>query len=395
MVNKKSILDVDLTGKRILLRVDYNVPIEDGKVTSDEAWRIDATLPTLQHLLSKNCRVVVMAHLGRPNGEVVESLRIRPVVDYLISRLPDVPIEVAPGVVGPDVEAMAQEMPERSILVLENVRFHNGEMRNDESFSKQLAALADFFVMDGFAVAHRAHASTVGVAAFLPCVAGLLMKKEIEGLSRVMMGFTRPVLGVLSGLKLETKLGLIRLFCDRYDFVVVGGGIANTLYQAKGLNVGKSLVDEALLGDAKRIVEEYGEKFKLSPDVMTAKEVREGVQAIPKDVERLDDDDIILDMGPRGLRMLEDLTTKVQTVVWNGPLGKYETPPFNAGTDAFAHTLAEGGEMTTVVGGGDTVTAVVRAGHLEKFSLISTGGGAMLEYLEGKALPGVEVIAEK
>lgn len=394
MTPKKTVRDIDLTGKTVLLRSELNVPIVDGAVTSDEAWRVHAALPTIQFLVGKGCKVVLVTHLGRPQGERVPELSTQQLQQYLTDSLDGVPVAFSPDIVGPSVDAMVSAMDPGTVLLLENIRFDARETRNDEEFAKALAGLADLFVNDAFGTAHRAHASTVGVAAFIPCVAGLQMEKEILGLSPLIEGFTPPVLSILSGLKLETKLPIIRTFADRYDHVAIGGGLANTLYKAQGYEVGRSLVDDGMLGDAESIVQDLGEKLVLSPDVVVATSVDAGVEHAVKMVDALDPDDIILDMGPLGVQQITDLIDRVQTVVWNGPLGMCEVAPYNAATDAIAEALANSGSgMKTVVGGGDTVTAVVRAGHIENFDLISTGGGAMLEYLEGKPLPGIEAIA--
>jgi phosphoglycerate kinase len=392
MLEKKTIKDIDLFGKKVLVRVDYNVPLVNGRVTDKEAWRIDATLDTIKYLQSQNAKVILMAHLGRPKGKIVPELSLKPVANYLSDKI-NWRVELIE--LNEGMEERVARLPEKGVAILENMRFYPGEKENDPELSKGIASLAEVFVMDGFAVAHRTHASVVGVAQYLPTVAGLLVEKEIRELSLLMGGFTSPAVGIIGGSKIETKVGVIRKFCEMYDYVIVAGGVANTIYKAMGKDVGKSLVDDEMLGEAKSIYDEFGEKIIISEDVVVAKEIKEKVLKRTIAVSQLEKDDIILDVGEKGIAKFKNIIDKVKTLVWNGPLGVYELKPFNKGTDELARYIARAGQMRSVVGGGDTVTAVVRAGLIDKFSLVSTGGGAMLDFLEGKSLPGIEVIQDK
>jgi phosphoglycerate kinase len=387
---KLSIRDIDLSGKRVFMRVDFNVPLsEDGKtITSDK--RIRASLPTIQLALEKGCGLVLASHLGRPKGKRVPEMSLAPVAEAL-AKLLGKPVAFAPDCIGAEVEAMLPKAGE--VLLLENLRYHSAEERNDPEFSKQLAALCDLYVNDAFGTAHRAHASTVGMIAFVPvAAAGLLMEKELEYLNLVTQNPPRPCLAILGGAKVSDKIEVIENLMKFVDNLIIGGAMAYTFLKAKGLPIGKSLVEDDKLELAKSLMEKAGPKLMLPTDHIVSAEFREGAPS--EAVTTIPDGVMGLDIGPATVAAFCAEIAKAKTIIWNGPMGVFEKPPFDIGTVAVAKAVAESG-ATSLVGGGDSEKAVKAAGVASKISHISTGGGASLEFLAGIKLPGVEALTEK
>jgi len=384
-MNKKTIEDVKVDGKRVLVRVDFNVPLAEGEVTDDT--RIRAALPTIRYLLDRGARVILCSHLGRPKGKVVEGLRMDPVASRL-SELLDRPVRKVDDCVGPEVEAAADEMEPGDVLLLENLRFHAGEKANDPDFARQLAGLADLFVNDAFGTAHRAHASMAGVPAYLPAVAGFLMGKELAYLGAALDIPRRPFIAILGGAKISDKIGVIDNLLDRVDAILIGGGMANTFLKAKGYEVGQSLVEDESLETATRLLATAGDKLVLPVDVVVADRFDAEAEYRTVPVDAVPPDWRILDIGPQTVSLFEARLANARTIVWNGPMGVFEFPAFAVGTEAIAEILGEL-DATTVIGGGDSAAAIRRAGVTDKVTHVSTGGGASLEFLEGKDLPGV------
>lgn len=377
----------DLAGKRVLVRLDLNVPMKDGKVT--DATRIDRSLPTVRALRAMGASVVIAAHLGRPKGQVVADLSLAPLVPELESRLGE-PVALAEV-----ADARAQAA---GVVLLENLRFNAGEEKNSPEFSAALAATADVYIGDAFSCAHRAHASTEGVARLLPSFAGLLMREEVSALEAAVGKGERPIAAVVGGAKVSTKLAVLEHLIERVDYLIIGGGMANTFLAAKGVAIGTSLCEPDLLGTARSILakaEASGRQIVLPLDVQITPAFDAPDQASVVDVSAVPSDQMILDVGPASVTALEALLEGCKTLLWNGPLGVFEVPPFDLGTNAVAQkaaALSKAGRMTSVAGGGDTVAALKHAGALEDFSYVSTAGGAFLEWLEGKELPGVAVL---
>ncbi len=391
-MNKKTVRDVDVTGKRVLVRVDFNVPIQDGEVTDDT--RIRAALPTIQYFIEKGAKVILMSHLGRPKPENRDQFKMDPVAKRL-SELLGRPVKKVDAVVGPEVEKAVAEMQPGDVLLLENTRFEPGERKNDPDLARKLAALADIYVNDAFGSAHRAHASTAGVKQVrpdLPAVAGFLMERELEMLGKVLGTPERPFVVVLGGAKISDKIGVLERLLGLADRVLIGGGMANTFLKAKGLEVGKSLVDEEALDEARRFLEEAGDKIVLPVDVVVADRFAADAEAKVVPVDQVPPDWMILDIGPKTVELFAEILRQARTVFWNGPMGVFEFPRFAEGTFAIARVLAELEDVVTVVGGGDSAAAVQQAGLADKMTHVSTGGGAALEFLEGKELPGVAVL---
>jgi phosphoglycerate kinase len=387
-VTEKTVKDVSVQGKRVLVRVDFNVPLDNGEVTDDT--RIRAALPTIRYLLEQGAAVILMSHLGRPKGKVHDDLRMGPVARRL-SELLGLEVVKLDDCVGPEVEEAAQGLKPGQVLLLENLRFHPEEEANDQGFAQKLASLADIYVNDAFGTAHRAHASTAGVANYLPAVAGLLMERELKMLGQILTDPARPFVAILGGAKISGKIGVIRSLLSKVDLLLVGGGMANTFLKAQGHEVGASLVEDDSLGVARAILEEGGHKLVLPVDVVVADAFSEDANARTVGVDQVPSDWRILDIGPRTVGLFEDRLSSAATVVWNGPMGVFEFPRFAAGTVALATGLA-GTHATTIVGGGDSVAALQQAGLADKITHISTGGGASLEFLEGKTLPGVAAL---
>jgi len=396
-MDKLTIRDLHASGKRVLVRVDFNVPLADGKVTDDS--RIRAALPTIRHLLGQGARVVLASHLGRPDGRVQDGLRLRPVAARL-SQLVGRPVRVTGDALGVGTEDALKRLRPGEVLLLENLRFHAAEEQNDPTFAAQLASYADIYVNDAFGTAHRAHASTVGVAKLLPAYAGFLMEREIEMLSNLVEAPAHPFAAIVGGAKVSDKLKVLENLLSRVDLLVLGGGMANTFLLAQGKAVGKSLAEHDMVEAARRVLAEAetrGVQIILPVDVIVAKEVTRGTEYKTLPADKIPASWHIVDIGKATLERIEAALADVQTVFWNGPLGVFEIPSFAHGTKAVARFLASRAEAgaTVVVGGGDSVAAIQQQGLASAFSHISTGGGASLEFLEGRELPGVAVLLDR
>ncbi|NPV27238.1 MAG: phosphoglycerate kinase [Firmicutes bacterium] len=390
-----SIRDLDVAGKRVFVRVDFNVPVDDQNVITDDT-RIRAALPTIIYLMEKGAKVILASHFGRPKGEVKEKYRLDPVARRL-SELLGKPVRKANDCIGEEPKRMIAEMKPGDVLLLENVRFHPGEEKNDPEFARQLAELADVYVNDAFGAAHRAHASTAGVAELLPAAAGFLMEKEVEALSRVMSHPERPLLAIIGGAKVSDKIKLLENFLTKVDGLIIGGGMANTFLKAQGREVGKSLVEDEQLDFAQRLMEQArqrGVDLVLPVDVVIADRMAEDALTRTVSVDEVPADWLILDIGPQSVREFTQQINRARTIIWNGPMGVFELEPFAKGTEGVAKALAAA-KATTVVGGGDSVAAVEKVGVADQITHISTGGGASLEFLEGRELPGVAALAAK
>src|SRR3954452_17341065 len=396
-MDKLTIRDFDAAGKRVFVRVDFNVPLADGKVTDDS--RIRAALPTIVTLLNDGARVILASHLGRPDGKVQDGLRLRPVGQRL-SQLLRRNVPVTGDALGVGTEDAVRRMRPGEAILLENLRFHAEEEKNDPGFAKALASYADVYVNDAFGTAHRAHASTVGVARLLPAYAGLLMEREINMLGRLLENPERPFAAILGGAKVSDKIGVIDHLLTKVDVLVLGGGMANTFLLAQGKSVGKSLAEHDRVDDARRILaapEKAGVKVVLPIDVVIAKEVTRGTEYKTVGTEKFPASWHIVDVGEQSRTAMEQALAPAKTVFWNGPLGVFEIPSFAHGTKAVARFLAEQADrgVTVVVGGGDSVAALEQQGIASKMTHISTGGGASLEFLEGRELPGIAVLRDR
>ncbi len=390
-MNKKTVRDIDLKGKRVLMRVDFNVPMENGQVTDDK--RIRAALPTIQYVLEQGAAVILMSHLGRPKGGPDPAFSLKPVAEALAGLLGR-PVQMAPDCVGPEVESMARALKPGDVLMLENTRFHAGEEKNDLDLAKQMAALGDVYVNDAFGSAHRAHASTEGVARFLPAVAGFLMEQELEYLGRATSNPEHPYIAILGGAKISDKILVVENLLAKCDKLIIGGGMANTFLAAKGYNMQDSLVEEASLDTARAILEKYSDKIVLPVDAVIADRFDAEANSRVVDVDKIPAGWRMLDVGPKTLALYRQTLAGAKLIVWNGPVGVFEFPKFAEGTFALARMLAES-DATTVIGGGDSASAVKKAGVAKQMTHVSTGGGASLEFLEGKELPGVAALLDK
>jgi phosphoglycerate kinase len=390
-MNKKTVKDIDLKGKRVLMRVDFNVPMQAGKVTDDK--RIKASLPTIKYVLDQGASLILMSHLGRPKGGPDPEFSLRAAADVLSSHL-GIPVKMAPDTVGPEVEAMAKELKPGEVLMLENTRFHKGEEKNDLDLAKQMAALGDVYVNDAFGSAHRAHSSTEGVARFLPAVSGFLMEQELEYLGRAVANPEHPYIAILGGAKISDKILVVETLLSKCDKLIIGGGMANTFLAAKGLNMQDSLVEEASLGTAKSIMEKSGDKLILPVDAVIADKFDAEANTQTIDVDKIPAGWRMMDVGPKTLELYKEALNGAKLIVWNGPVGVFEMPKFAEGTFALARLLADSG-ATTVIGGGDSASAVKKAGVAKQMTHVSTGGGASLEFLEGKELPGVAALMDR
>jgi phosphoglycerate kinase len=375
------------------VRVDFNVPLEGGRIVDDT--RIQESLPTIQDLVKRRARVLILTHLGRPDGKVVEAMRTKPLAARLTELLGR-PVAHVGDSVGPEVEAAVSRLRDGDVLMLENVRFHPEETRNDPEFARRLASLADVYVNDAFGTAHRAHASTVGVTKHLPAVAGLLMEREISTLGRIMQDPPRPLVAIIGGSKISTKIGVLQSLLERVDRLCLGGAMACTFFKARGLEVGRSLVEDDQLETATSLsqqADQAGRSLVLPLDAVVALEPRPGAGARTVPVDAIPADEMVLDVGPMTVERFLAGCEGAAAVVWNGPLGVYEVPPFEQGTVALARGLAGTG-AETIIGGGDLVAALKAAGLADRMSFLSTGGGATLEFLEGKELPGIAALRE-
>ena len=396
-MDKLTIRDADVTGKRVFVRVDFNVPLADGKVSDDS--RIRAAIPTILSLVGSGARVILASHLGRPNGKVSDGLRLRPVGQRL-TELMRRHVPVTGDALGVGTEDALRRMRPGEVLLLENLRFHPEEEANDPEFAALLASYADIFVNDAFGTAHRAHASTVGIAKLLPAYAGLLMERELMMLSRLLDAPERPFAAILGGAKVSDKIRVIDNLLSKVDMLVLGGGMANTFLLAQGKAIGKSLAEPDRVGEAQRILataERKGVRVVLPIDVIVAKEVTRGTEYKTLLAEKIPASWHIVDLGKASQDLMVEALSDVKTVFWNGPLGVFEIPSFAHGTNAVARLLAERAEhgASVIIGGGDSVAAITKQGLAERMTHISTGGGASLEFLEGRELPGVSVLLDR
>ncbi|QKS72244.1 phosphoglycerate kinase [Paenalkalicoccus suaedae] len=394
-MNKQSIRDIDVKGKRVFCRVDFNVPMKDGEVTDDT--RIRAAVPTIELLVEKGAKIILASHLGRPKGEVVEELRLDAVAQRL-SELLNKEVVKTDEVYGEEPKKAVASLEEGDVLLLENVRFEAGEEKNDENLAKEFAALADVFVNDAFGAAHRAHASTAGIAAHIPAVAGLLMEKELDVLGKAMANPERPFTAIVGGAKVKDKIGVIDNLLDKVDNLIIGGGLAYTFVKAQGHEVGKSLLEEDKIDLAKQFMQkakDKGVKFYMPVDVTVADDFGDDANKKVVAIEEIPADWEALDIGPKTIELYKDVVKNSKLVIWNGPMGVFELESFAKGTKGVADALAESTDTYSVIGGGDSAAAVEKFGLADKMSHMSTGGGASLEFIEGKELPGVVALNDK
>ncbi|MFC4768375.1 phosphoglycerate kinase [Effusibacillus consociatus] len=393
-MEKKTLRDIDVKGKRVFVRVDFNVPLEDGKITDDT--RIQAALPTIRYLMDRGAKVILASHLGRPKGEVNPKFSLDPVAVRL-SELLSVNVEKTSDSVGPHVKERISLMNEGDVLLLENVRFHKGEEKNDPELARQFSELADIYINDAFGAAHRAHASTAGIADHLPAVAGFLMEKEISIMGRALSNPERPFTAIIGGAKVSDKITVIENLLTKVDCLIIGGGMANTFLAGLGYQLGKSLIEPEKLEDAKALVERAKEKgvdLLLPVDLVAASGFAADAEHKVVELNEVPHDWMALDIGPKTSAKYQEAIRSSKTVIWNGPMGVFEFEAFAKGTNAIAQAVAEV-KGTTIVGGGDSVAAVEKSGLADRMTHISTGGGASLEFLEGKILPGVAALNDK
>lgn len=394
-MNKKSIRDIELKGKRVFCRVDFNVPMQDGMISDDT--RIKAALPTISYLTEQGAKVILASHLGRPKGQVVEELRLAPVAERL-SELSGKDVQKAEEAYGESVQSIIDNMGNGEILLLENVRFYPGEEKNDPELAKSFAALADVYVNDAFGAAHRAHASTEGIAHHLPAVAGLLMEKELAVLGKALSNPERPFTAIIGGAKVKDKIGVIENLLENVDHLIIGGGLGYTFIKAQGHEIGNSLLEEDKIELAKSFIEsakEKGVQLHLPIDAVVAAEFSPDAEAQNVDIDAIPNDKMALDIGPKTSELFADVIKGSKLVIWNGPMGVFEFDKFANGTRTVAEALAEAKDTYSIVGGGDSAAAAEKFGLAEKMSHISTGGGASLEFMEGKELPGVVALNDK
>ncbi|TFE03862.1 phosphoglycerate kinase [Jeotgalibacillus salarius] len=394
-MNKKSVKDVDLKGQRVFCRVDFNVPMKDGEVSDDT--RVRAALPTIKFLTEAGAKVILASHLGRPKGEVVEELRLAPVAKHL-SSLIGKDVKTVDEAYGEKAEAAVSSLEEGDVLVLENVRFYPGEEKNDAELAKQFASLADVYVNDAFGAAHRAHASTAGIAEHLPAVSGLLMEKELDVLGKALSNPERPFTAIIGGAKVKDKIGVIDHLLDKVDNLIIGGGLAYTFVKAQGHEVGKSLLEEDKIDLAKQFMkkaEDKGVKFYMPVDIVVADDFSNDANIKEVSVDEIPSDWEGLDIGPKTRELYRDVILQSKLVIWNGPMGVFELESFANGTKAVGQALADAQDTYSVIGGGDSAAAVEKFGMADQMSHISTGGGASLEFMEGKDLPGVVALNDK
>lgn len=395
-LNKKTIEDIDVKGKKVLARCDFNVPLKDGEITNDK--RIVAALPTIKYLMEHGAKVILCSHLGRPKGEYKPEFSLAPVAKRLSEYL-GVEVKLAEDaeVVGPNAKAMAAELKDGEVMLLENVRYRAEETKNEDNFSKELASLADIFVNDAFGTAHRAHCSTTGVAAYLPAVCGYLIQKEIKFMGGALANPKRPLVAILGGAKVSDKIGVIENLIDKCDTIIIGGGMAYTFMKYLGHNIGTSLLEADWVekaGEMMKKAEDKGVKFLIPVDNKVGKEYDENTEAKIVSSDDIPDGWMGLDIGPKTQEIFADAIKGAGTVIWNGPMGVSEWDNFAAGTISVAKAVADSGAIS-IIGGGDSVAAVTKLGFADKMSHISTGGGASLEFLEGKDLPGICALQDK
>ena len=394
-MNKKTVKDIDLKGKKVFVRCDFNVPMDENQNITDNT-RIVAALPTIKYLLEQNCKLILASHLGRPKGEFKPEFSLAPVAKEL-SKLLGQEVIMAKDVIGEDAMSKAANLKEGEILLLENVRFHKEETDNDPEFSKKLASMAEVYVNDAFGTAHRAHSSTTGIASYLPAVAGFLIEKELKFLGNAVNNPERPFVAILGGAKVSDKIGVIDSLIEKVDTLMIGGGMAYTFFKAQGLEVGNSICEMDKLDLAKEAMEkakQKGVKLMLPVDTKIGKEFKADTESKVVSYKEIPAGWEGFDIGPETIKMYEEELKTAKTVVWNGPLGVFEFDQFAVGTNAIAKILSEI-EATTIIGGGDSAAAVKKAGLEDKMTHISTGGGASLEFLEGKKLPGIEALMDK
>ena len=395
-LNKKTIEDIDVNGKRVLARCDFNVPLKDGEITNDK--RIVAALPTIKYLMENGAKVILCSHLGRPKGEYKPEFSLAPVAKRLSEYLGvEVKLAEDPEVVGANAKAMASELKDGEVMLLENVRYRAEETKNEENFSKELASLADVFVNDAFGTAHRAHCSTTGVASYLPAVCGYLIQKEIKFMGGALANPKRPLVAILGGAKVSDKIGVIENLIDKCDTIIVGGGMAYTFMRYFGHNIGDSLLEADWVekaGEMMKTAEDKGVKFLIPVDNKVGKEYDENTESKIVSSDDIPDGWMGLDIGPKTQELFADAIKGAGTVIWNGPMGVSEWENFASGTISIAKAVADSGAIS-IIGGGDSVAAVTKLGFADKMSHISTGGGASLEFLEGKDLPGICALQDK
>ena len=395
-LNKKSVEDLDVKGKRVLVRCDFNVPLKDGEITNDK--RIVAALPTIKYLMEQGAKVILCSHLGRPKGEYKPEFSLAPVAKRLSEYLGvDVPLAEDENVVGDNAKKMAADLQDGQVMLLENVRYRAEETKNEENFSKELASLADLFVNDAFGTAHRAHCSTTGVASYLPAACGYLIQKEIRFMGGALADPKRPLVAILGGAKVSDKIGVISNLIDKCDTIIIGGGMAYTFMKYLGHNIGTSLleadwVDKA--GEMMQTAKDKGVKFLIPIDNRCGKEYKEDTEVLVCKSDDIPDGWMGLDIGPKTEKLFADAIDGAGTVIWNGPMGVSEWDNFDSGTIAVAKAIADSGAIS-IIGGGDSVAAVTKLGFADQMSHISTGGGASLEFLEGKELPGIAALQDK
>ena len=394
-MNKKTVKDIDVTGKRVLVRCDFNVPQdENGNITDNR--RIVSSLETINYLIKNNAKVILCSHLGRPKGEFKKEFSLKPVAEEL-SKLLGKQVKLSKDVIGEDSKSLVKNMQNGEVILLENVRFHAEEEKNDLEFAKELASLADVYVNDAFGTAHRAHASTEGVAHFLPAVAGFLIEKEIEKMGNALENPQRPFMAILGGKKVSDKIAVIENLLDKVDVLIIGGGMAFTFLKASGYNIGKSICEEDKIDLAKELLKKAKQKnveLMLPVDLNVAKEVSEDAQNEIVTIQNIPHDFAGVDIGPLTIKNFSDKLKEAKTVIWNGPMGVFEINKFAYGTFEIAKTLANI-DAVTIIGGGDSASAIEKTGLSDKMTHISTGGGASLEFLEGKELPGIKCLLNK
>ena len=395
MLNKKTIEDIEVAGKKVLVRCDFNVPLDENKNITDEN-RLIGALPTIKYLIDHKAKVILCSHLGRPKGEFNPKFSLAPVAKRL-SELLGQEVKMADDVIGDSAKALAASLKDGEVMLLENVRFHKEEEKNDPEFAKALASLAEVYVNDAFGTAHRAHASTAGVANYLPAVCGYLIKKEIEIMGKALSNPERPFVAILGGAKVSDKIGVIENLLDKVDYLIIGGGMAYTFLKAKGYEIGTSICEDEKIELATNIMEkaqQKGVELLLPVETVVAKEFSADSEPVVVPSDKIPADMMGMDIGPKTIEVFSEVVKKAKTVIWNGPMGVFEFPKFAVGTKAIAKALAET-DAVTIIGGGDSAAAVAQLGFADKMTHISTGGGASLEYLEGIELPGIAALNDK